>query len=306
MAEANFPSAEDQSLPPPPLWIWPTMMTAHRSYIPSLFSPISKTPLICGATLLKLFITTLWGYRANVLAYSHAIQSFMLLCHWIDFTVVHDPERDFWTVDQSAAETRRRVAPRNIKVLSCTLAKLKWWAGFLLNSKGVALNIQCRDLPSPIRDLPFTISSTYLLTDLVTTLLVKLSTDVPFFDTPSDWPLTFGSFSENCYTIGGLWGRFYHQWVRRKLSTAEMLVNKLIGFGFSTLIHTFGAIAGSYEDSGFWQAMFFLVQPVGILVEESAKSGIDFIWVTLWDVWIRDDRPPSIVDFIFGLIKQQL
>lgn len=65
---------------------------------------------------------------------------------------------------------------------------------------------------------------------------------------------------------------------------AGMLVNKLLGlekgtktsrysqvvvaFAFSALIHTVGAIAGSFADDGFWQAMFFLAQPVGIVVEE--------------------------------------
>jgi len=42
-----------------------------------------------------------------------------------------------------------------------------------------------------------------------------------------------------------------------------------VAFGFSALIHIMGAVAGSYEDSGFWQATFLLVQPLGIVVEES-------------------------------------
>ena len=84
---------------------------------------------------------------------------------------------------------------------------------------------------------------------------------------------------------GGVWGRFYHQWLRRILSTAGMLVNKLsgirrgstasfypqllVGFGVSALIHMIGAMVGSFDDGGFGQAMFFLVQPLGIVVEES-------------------------------------
>jgi hypothetical protein len=60
-----------------------------------------------------------------MLAYSHATQCFMLLCRWIDFAVMHDPERDFWAVDQSAAETRISSKPRDIKAPAGTLAKLK-------------------------------------------------------------------------------------------------------------------------------------------------------------------------------------
>jgi hypothetical protein len=48
---------------------------------------------------------------------------------------MHDPERDFWAVDQSAAETRIGSKPRDIKAPAETLAKLKWWAGLLLNSR---------------------------------------------------------------------------------------------------------------------------------------------------------------------------
>jgi len=256
-----------------------------------------------------------------------------------------------------------------------------------------------------IHDLLITISWTYLLTDLVTALLVRYSTDTPFFaqplslqiffaflhairfvtgvewtydilaifcvsiglSTPSDWPPTFGSFTQNCYTISGLWGRFYHQWLRRNVLTAGVLFNKLfgirkgsiasrytqlfVGFGFSALIHMFGAIAGRYEDHGFWQSIFFLVQPVGIVVEESvvgiarsvglekngewfclhripqhiAKStypgftkSIGFLWVTVWMLytlrwmvafmpvqWIKEDRPPSITDLLFGLFEHK-
>ena len=103
--------------------------------------------------------------------------------------------------------------------------------------------------------------------------------------TPSDRPPTFGPFSENCYTIGGLWGRFYHQWLRRNISAAGMLVSRLlgikkrttvsrysqilVGLGFSALIHMVGAVAGSNEDGGFWQDMFFFAQPVHIVVEET-------------------------------------
>jgi hypothetical protein len=101
------------------------------------------------------------------------------------------------------------------------------------------------------RELLFTISWNYLFTDLVTALLVRYSTDTPFFSnhqrnnfsstfsflhairlvtgarwthdflsifsvviglrTPSHQPSAFGSFSKNCYTIGGFWGRIYHQ-----------------------------------------------------------------------------------------------
>jgi Membrane bound O-acyl transferase family len=105
---------------------------------------------------------------------------------------------------------------------------------------------------------------------------------------PSDWPPIFGSFFKNSYTIRGFWGRFYHQWLRRNVSTAGMLVNKLFGFkqgsvanrysqlivafAVSAFFHHVGAFVGCYKDDGFWQASFFLVQPVGIIVEENVIS----------------------------------
>jgi hypothetical protein len=172
--------------------------------------------------------------------------------------------------------------------------------------------------------LLFTIVWNFLLTDLSTSLLARYSTSTPFFSqslsrqlflsflhairyvtgvewtydilalifvfvglsTPQDWPPTFGSFSGNCYTIGGLWGGFYHQWLRRNISTAGMLTNRLfsveegtvtsrcsrviVGFAFSALVHTFGAVAGRYADGGLWQVVFFLSQPAGIVAEEMA------------------------------------
>ena len=102
-----------------------------------------------------------------------------------------------------------------------------------------------------IRELLFTISWNYFFTDLVTALLVRYGTNthsspnlqrnnfssafsflhairlvtgvgwtydflaifsvVIGLRTPSHQPPAFGSFSKNCYTIGGFWGRIYHQ-----------------------------------------------------------------------------------------------
>jgi hypothetical protein len=72
--------------------------------------------------------------------------------------------------------------------------------------------------------------------------------------------------------------------LRRNVSTAGIMVTKLFGFkkgtfasglcqivvtfAFWALIHMVGAMAGCYEDGGYWEAMFFLAQPVGIVIED--------------------------------------
>jgi hypothetical protein len=60
--------------------------------------PAGKVRLAAGAVLLKSFPTSFWGSQTNVIAYTHAIQCFMVLFRWIDFTVIHDPECDFCLV----------------------------------------------------------------------------------------------------------------------------------------------------------------------------------------------------------------
>ena len=105
---------------------------------------------------------------------------------------------------------------------------------------------------------------------------------------PSDWPPLFGVFWRDAYTVGNVWGKCWHQWLRRNCSTAGKLVSRFLGFkersfvsgwtqisvafAVSALIHQLGALASCHDDGGFWQATFFLSQPIGIAVETLAKA----------------------------------
>jgi hypothetical protein len=104
---------------------------------------------------------------------------------------------------------------------------------------------------------------------------------------PQDWPPITGSFLHDAWSIRNMWGKCWHQCARRHCGEAGILVKKAcgfrnggfrsrysqiwVGFAVSAYGHHVGAIIGGFEDRGFWQAVFFMVQPAGIMVEDFAK-----------------------------------
>jgi hypothetical protein len=147
MGEKTFSPANRDPLPPPPQWIMPAMlvwyilsaqcMTSHRDNqaisIFSILLPAGKIRLSCGAILIKLFLTMLRKVQPTVFAYTLAIHSLMLLCRWIDLTVVYDPERDFWLVDKTGKGKMKDREQIKNNAPSRSLAKLKWWTAIFLN-----------------------------------------------------------------------------------------------------------------------------------------------------------------------------
>ena len=115
------------------------------------------------------------------------------------------------------------------------------------------------------------------------------------FGTPSDWPPVSGSFRNDGYTIRKMWGTCWHQMTRRPCSEAGRVVKEICGFKKGTFLskysqiwvaffvsliaHHAGAIVACFEDGGLWQAVYFMIQPVGIMLEDlviftGAKMGI--------------------------------
>lgn len=93
-----------------------------------------------------------------------------------------------------------------------------------------------------------------------------------------------------------MWGSCWHQMMRRPCGEGGRIVRDLFRFkkgGFlsrysqvwvaflvSAMSHHVGAVVGLFEDGGFWQAVYFMVQPVGFMVEDlvmfvGRKAGIE-------------------------------
>lgn len=101
---------------------------------------------------------------------------------------------------------------------------------------------------------------------------------------PQDWPPMFGKFVSDAYTVRKMWGLCWHQMFRRPCSEAGRIVKELCGFrtggfmsrytqlwmGFavSAAAHQVGAKVGMFADHGFWQAMYFGIQSLGIMFED--------------------------------------
>jgi hypothetical protein len=102
---------------------------------------------------------------------------------------------------------------------------------------------------------------------------------------PSEWPDFTGSFIHNGYTVRKIWGTCWHQMLRRPCSQAGLALTRFlrlekgsfasrytqlwVAFVVSTLFHHLGAITAMFEDGGYHQACFFLIQPVAIMFEDS-------------------------------------
>lgn len=151
--------------------------------------------------------------------------------------------------------------------------------------------------------------------------------------TPQDWPPVTGSFRKDAYTVRKMWGTCWHQLMRRPCSEAGRVFKQFfrikkgtfmsrysqlwVGFFVSMLQHHAGAVVGMHNDAGYWQMVYFMLQPAGIMLEDFAifvgkrmglkESGkhrdaavylrkvmltslvwtkrIGFVWVILWFSW---------------------
>lgn len=101
---------------------------------------------------------------------------------------------------------------------------------------------------------------------------------------PQMWPPMTGSFRKDACTVRKTWGTCWHQVMRRACSEAGRIVKAIcgfrkggflsrysqiwVGFALSASSHHAGAVTGCFDDKGFWQVMFFMVQPAGIMFED--------------------------------------
>ncbi|CZR61800.1 uncharacterized protein PAC_11697 [Phialocephala subalpina] len=132
---------------------------------------------------------------------------------------------------------------------------------------------------------------------------------------PYQWPPITGSFRRDAYTVRRMWGRCWHQCMRRSCSEAGRIVKNTlglpdgsfrskysqiwIGFLVSALSHHAGATVGCFEDGGYWQFVYFMIQPAGIMLEDLAihvgkiyglkwsnwMNRLGVLWTILWFSW---------------------
>lgn len=164
----------------------------------------------------------------------------------------------------------------------------------------------------------------YLTTDVLSNILSYISIDEPFFDQPiwwqvsfawleafrsyyglefayclasiiavvlnisipNEWPPISGYFRREGYTVRNMWGKCWHQIMRRPCSEAGRIVNQICGFrkgsfasrysqiwvafAVSAAMHHAGARMGCFKDGGLLQAAYFMIQPVAFMAEDFA------------------------------------
>ncbi|TFK89518.1 hypothetical protein K466DRAFT_661471 [Polyporus arcularius HHB13444] len=149
---------------------------------------------------------------------------------------------------------------------------------------------------------------------------------------PADWPDMFGKFSD-AYTVGRLWGRTWHQMLRRHFSYSGKLVVRALriprgtnfsllvqvwtAFLLSALIHSFGDVMVGKRYFGrsfpfflsnaaavtFEQTLIALAKSVGIAGEEPTRAMklLGYAWVVLW---VRFSAP-MFADWIYktGMVE---
>lgn len=124
--------------------------------------------------------------------------------------------------------------------------------------------------------LYYTISLLYQLGATSTVLIM-------IYD-PLDWPPIFGKFKQDAWSIRKMWGSCWHQMMRRPCAEAGRITKVVcgfrtgsfasrysqiwVGFAVSAAIHHAGAIVGMFEDHGWWQGVYFMLQPIGIMIED--------------------------------------
>jgi len=157
---------------------------------------------------------------------------------------------------------------------------------------------------------------------------------------PEAWPDAFGNWLDGDFGGGirGWWGRGWHglfrsvftapaSWIVDRLGLARAgvaatIVNSTVPFAASALLHFLGCWTQSF--GGFGAARFFLVQPVGILLETAAaqlwrrcggnapaiEKALPYLWTVFWlcatsssffedyrwgGVWTVEPIPVSII-----------
>lgn len=104
---------------------------------------------------------------------------------------------------------------------------------------------------------------------------------------PQDWPPCMSDWSE-AYTVRNVWGKCYHQYLRRLFEQFNALLLNLFrikrgtmtsrymqlygAFLFSALFHHIGALNLPYVYSVRYQFLFFMLQPVAIMVEDAVVA----------------------------------
>ncbi|KAG5714972.1 hypothetical protein E4T56_gene5371 [Termitomyces sp. T112] len=133
------------------------------------------------------------------------------------------------------------------------------------------------------------------------------------FSTPADWPDPFGDWSA-AYTVRNLWGRTWHQMMRRYLSEIGKTVTQFVGFKKGSLFSSYTQLLVGFIVSGmmhsFGDAMvgwkhlgasfpFFVVQVLGIIAEDTVigiasrlgkrppkeiSRTLGYVWVFSWSM----------------------
>ncbi|PVH78696.1 hypothetical protein DL98DRAFT_237574 [Cadophora sp. DSE1049] len=288
-----------------------------------------------------------------------------LVYRWIDLVLIHNPEKEFWRVEEVDEIEAKDLKDHVIRGYAPegSWAKIKWFTDLWLSARGVGWNIRASQMPAAvpketprsrwIRDNIIRIILMYLGTDITTTILMNIERDRLFFDqsiwwqvcfawtaafrsyymievpyyiaaipavgfgisSPQDWPPITGSFRREAYTIRKMWGTCWHQLMRRPCSEGGRIVKQIFGlqkgsfasrysqiwiaFLISTSTHHAGAVVGMFDDGGFCQMLYFMMQPVGIMLEDlvihlGKKRGwegsvwakrLGFLWVIVWFSW---------------------
>ncbi|OJT02114.1 hypothetical protein TRAPUB_7409 [Trametes pubescens] len=147
--------------------------------------------------------------------------------------------------------------------------------------------------------------------------VLSFSAVAAFLWTPADWPELFGSWSD-AYTVRRLWGRVWHQVLRRHFSRWGKLAVRTLGvprgtflssqlqvhaaFLASALLHCVGDVALCHDARYFGRisCAFFLLNGVAITFEDivialARKAGVrgstratrilGYVWVCAWFTW---------------------
>ncbi|KAH7870920.1 membrane bound O-acyl transferase family-domain-containing protein [Lentinula edodes] len=131
------------------------------------------------------------------------------------------------------------------------------------------------------------------------------------FSSPEDWPDTFGTW-KHAYTVRNFWGKFWHQMIRRYVTSIGKFVCRQLGFQpgtwlssytqlyiaffVSAILHCFGDVMVGWEYLGA-SFPFFISQAFGITLEDIVidvvrrlglrvtpvfAKFIGYMWVVFW------------------------
>ncbi|KAI0549799.1 putative toxin biosynthesis protein [Xylaria curta] len=89
--------------------------------------------------------------------------------------------------------------------------------------------------------------------------------------TPNDWPPMFNPISE-ATTIRSFWGKYWHQLIRRPLSTWSNALVDFLGIQHGTNLSSYTQLWFSFLVSGYFHASSHLIlpQPINVTVAETA------------------------------------